>query len=193
MFQSQASLVMGAAIVSGLFIGAVLLARRNLRLGRCDRRAAFRLSLFVLLTGAVPFVFGTHHVATVQEASLLLTAAAEYLSYAGALWLAYTAIEPLVRRRWPDLIISSTRLLAGRVADPLVGRDILVGSVAGIASIGVLGLILRIGLAREWPGARGSDFQGDTLAGQAVAVSALVAPCLLNAISLGAGREYCSC
>jgi serine/threonine-protein kinase len=36
-----------------------------------------------------------------------------------------------VRRFWPQLLIGWTRLLSGRVRDPLVGRDILVGVAAG--------------------------------------------------------------
>jgi len=48
-------------------------------------------------------------------------------------WLSYMALEPYVRRRWPDLLISWSRLLAGRFRDPLVGRDLLVGSLFGAA------------------------------------------------------------
>jgi serine/threonine-protein kinase len=47
--------------------------------------------------------------------------------------LSYIALEPYVRRRWPDLLISWNRLLAGRFGDPLVGRDVLVGALAGAA------------------------------------------------------------
>ena len=38
-----------------------------------------------------------------------------------------------MRRRWPERIISWSRLLNGSVRDPLVGRDILVGTLVGIA------------------------------------------------------------
>ena len=47
------------------------------------------------------------------------------------MWLAYVAIEPIVRRRWPDLLISWTRLVSGRFRDPLVGRDALAGILGG--------------------------------------------------------------
>jgi hypothetical protein len=39
------------------------------------------------------------------------------------------ALEPYLRRRWPERIISWNRLLAGEFRDPLVGRDILIGSL----------------------------------------------------------------
>ena len=35
--------------------------------------------------------------------------------------------------RWPQTLIAWTRLLAGRLRDPLVGRDILVGGLFGIS------------------------------------------------------------
>ena len=41
------------------------------------------------------------------------------------------AFEPYVRRFWPQLLVGWTRLLSGRVRDPLVGRDVLVGVAAG--------------------------------------------------------------
>jgi hypothetical protein len=44
------------------------------------------------------------------------------------------ALEPFARRRWPDLLISWTRLLSGRLRDPLVGRDILIGILAGVSA-----------------------------------------------------------
>jgi serine/threonine-protein kinase len=51
-------------------------------------------------------------------------------------WLFYIALEPYVRRFWPQLLIGWTRALSGRVRDPLVGRDVLVGVAAG--TIGAL-------------------------------------------------------
>src|SRR5712691_2614762 len=53
------------------------------------------------------------------------------LFLAAFVWLTYMALEPFARRRWPDLLISWTRLLSGRLRDPLVGRDILIGILAG--------------------------------------------------------------
>ncbi len=49
------------------------------------------------------------------------------------LTVGYLALEPFVRRRWPWQLIGWRRLLAGRWNDPRVGRDVLIGTVAGIA------------------------------------------------------------
>jgi serine/threonine-protein kinase len=48
------------------------------------------------------------------------------------LWLFYIALEPFVRRLWPETLVSWNRLLAGRWRDPLVGRDVLVGAAFGV-------------------------------------------------------------
>src|SRR5262249_882888 len=45
----------------------------------------------------------------------------------------YMALEPAVRRRWPRILVSWSRLLDGDFRDPLVGRDILIGCFFGIA------------------------------------------------------------
>jgi len=46
--------------------------------------------------------------------------------------LLYLSVEPAVRRFWPQAIISWTRLLSGKVNDPLVGQDALYGVVLGL-------------------------------------------------------------
>jgi serine/threonine-protein kinase len=50
-----------------------------------------------------------------------------------AIGLAYLALEPVLRRRWPGRLTAWNRLLAGRWRDPLVGRDLLVGALIGVA------------------------------------------------------------
>jgi hypothetical protein len=54
------------------------------------------------------------------------------LTVAAETWIGYIAIEPLVRRRWPRMLIGTSRLLAGRFRDPMIGRDFLVGGTVGV-------------------------------------------------------------
>ena len=147
-----------ATIVVGLLVAAALLARRNIRLARSDLQSAFRVALFTFLLAIPLFLFGTHHVAAIQELGQLIKAASVQLAFAAGLWLAYVALEPFVRRQWPDLIVSSTRLLAGRVRDPLVGRDLLIGAVFG--TVGGLGASLYqvVATASGWPLIHSSTF-----------------------------------
>jgi hypothetical protein len=54
--------------------------------------------------------------------------------------------ETLVRRIWPQSLVSWSRMLGGRLRDPLLGRDVLVGIFAGCAafSLAALGLLLYL-------------------------------------------------
>jgi serine/threonine-protein kinase len=116
-----------------LLSGAFVLARHNLRSGRGDRRGATRVSLFVLGAFIASWVIGARHsLQMLEEINSFLTFLALALLNAGILWTAYVALEPYVRRYCPDILMSWTRLLSGRVHDPRVGRDILVGIAAGV-------------------------------------------------------------
>jgi serine/threonine-protein kinase len=131
-------------------VGSALLARRNLRLGRGDRRGATRIAFFSCGTFVVLRMLADHHTGVLSyEFGLFTTELAFGLFGAVFLWLIYVALEPFVRRQWPDRIVSWSRLLAGGFRDPLVGRDILVGSVMGAASILCL-LLTFVGL--RWIG-----------------------------------------
>jgi serine/threonine-protein kinase len=144
-FQAAFSTTAYAIAALGLVLGVsgLFFARRNLRLGRGDRRGAMRLMLLTLGLLATAWTFVEHHVASLGEAQLVAGAAGFYLPLAGLLWLFYIAVEPFVRRRWPQILVSWTRLLSGDWRDPVVGRDVLVGASLGIAS-GCLRLLALI-------------------------------------------------
>jgi serine/threonine-protein kinase len=116
-------------------VGSALLALRNLRLGRGDRRGAFRLALFYVVVQMLSYLFDAHHTWTASEILLFLKQLRMALFMASFLWLMYIALEPYVRRRWPEGIIGWTRLLSGDFRNPLVGRDVLIGMVFGAALI----------------------------------------------------------
>jgi serine/threonine-protein kinase len=112
-----------------ILVGSVL-AWRNLRLGRGDRRGAFRLAL---LFGAARMLWllAADHMLSGNEI-LVITSHFAYAAYRFCLvWIFYIALEPYARRLWPHMLTSWVRLLDGRLRDPLVGRDILVGAVMG--------------------------------------------------------------
>jgi serine/threonine-protein kinase len=117
-------------------VASIALARRNLRQGRGDRKGAFRLAAFVFSDMMLIWVITASHVPVlVAEMSLLVEAIAGALFWSGMFWLFYVALEPHVRRKWPERLISWSRVLAGDFRDPLVGRDILIGAMAGTAII----------------------------------------------------------
>ncbi|HEU0106769.1 MAG TPA: serine/threonine-protein kinase, partial [Vicinamibacteria bacterium] len=117
-------------------LGGVLLARHNLRLGRVDRKGAFRVALFVFVSYTLARLFRADHVAAFGDELWILIKILAYPAFwAAQVWLLYTALEPYVRRRWPHMLISWKRLLGGAFDDPMVGRDVLLGAVVGMVLI----------------------------------------------------------
>jgi len=116
-----------------MIVGGAYFSRKNLRQGRGDRRGAFRLAAAIFLAIAASWIFGADHVANFSEAGNFLMFAGWALFLSGVVWIIYIALEPYVRRLWPTTIISWSRLLTGGWRDPLVGRDILFGCLAGAA------------------------------------------------------------
>jgi tRNA A-37 threonylcarbamoyl transferase component Bud32 len=113
---------------------AAILARKNLYRGEGDRQSAWRLSLFVVGGGVLSGLLRAHHVPIAFEEVMSVLSIVGWAMVWGAFnWLVYMGLEPQVRRLWPRTLISWTRLLSGRVRDPLVGRDILIGVLAGVA------------------------------------------------------------
>jgi serine/threonine-protein kinase len=121
-----------ASVFTVLLVGGGLLARRNLRLGRGDRRGALRVAAFVFFCWMVDWALEARHVANISEYPLFIYAVGVSLFLGGLSWLIYIALEPLIRRRWPDSLIAWTRLLSGRFSDPLVGRVLLAGALLGV-------------------------------------------------------------
>jgi hypothetical protein len=141
---------------------ALLLAVRNVRLGRADTRWASRLGGFVFVASLL--------VAALSAASLTAgpdfwqRALGEALRKAGMVGLCYLSLEPALRRHRPERIVSWSRLLSGRLRDPLVGRDVLAGSLLGSAMgfliFAVIALTRRAGELNNWHGLRLDRLQG---------------------------------
>jgi hypothetical protein len=127
---------------------AVLLAIRNLRRGRGDVRAAVRLGAAILAVTVAAWLFGGHHTLS-QEASQLVLVLGSGGWLALLYGLGYLTVEPAVRRRWPWQITAWNRLLDGRLRDPMVGRDLLIGLASGTLIL----LVYRAGwLSAAWAG-----------------------------------------
>ena len=125
-----------AVAILVVLAGATLVGRHNLRKGRVDRRGAFKISSVIFATSLFAWVTESTHVSSVnQEMGRFFTAIGMALFAGGMLWLLYVALEPYVRKFWPSTLVSWSRLLAGEYRDPLVGRDILIGTLLGVAAV----------------------------------------------------------
>ncbi len=117
-------------LLSGLVWGCAL-ARWNARLGRGDRRGANRIAAFIFVVLITGWLFGASHLSGFQELGAAMMAVSRALFFAALGWMLYLALEPYARRLWPQTLISWSRLLAGDLRDPLVGKDVLFGCAAG--------------------------------------------------------------
>jgi serine/threonine-protein kinase len=128
-FIQLVSLVGGGSV---MIVIALFFARKNIRLGRGDRKGAFRLAAYFLVADALGRLLLAHHVPVLSaELNVATVPVGIALLGAAVLWIYYMAIEPYVRRQWPEFLISWTRLLGGNLRDPMVGRDLLAGCLIG--------------------------------------------------------------
>ena len=117
-----------------LLAGAVVLARHNIRVRRADIGGATKLAIATFAIEMTAWLSGYQHVPDFRAEMLSLAALAADASFVGVmLWLLYTALEPYCRRFWPNMLLGWSRLLSGHIRDSRVGRDLLVGTSAGVA------------------------------------------------------------
>ena len=129
--KSHVAQVIGVLILIAMLIAGALLARRNYRHGRGDREGALRLAVLMFVLEMGLWLCRSHFAAGIQIFGYMILAIAGALLWSGAMWMLYLAIEPWIRRNWPQAIISWTRLISGQLRDPVVGRDILFGVAFG--------------------------------------------------------------
>jgi hypothetical protein len=144
-------------------LAAVFLARWNFVRGRGDRRGAMLLAILIFSLHMVLWTFQAHFSSAGNFAYLLALAISGALFWGGVVWVLYLALEPYVRRYWPQALISWTRVFARRWRDPLVGRDVLYGAVIGILFCDIFvfayHLAARLGAP---PSQLGLDYLGST-------------------------------
>jgi serine/threonine-protein kinase len=128
----------------------IFLACRNLRAGRVDHSKALRCAL--LLGG----LYAAMEITAMSLGGLNLDSKVtslgdgrglgHFLMHAIEAWLYYMAIEPYVRRVWPRMLIGLIRVLSGRLRNPAVGGEVLIGLVVGCLLIALLMIVVAV----EW-------------------------------------------
>ena len=155
----KARSILSLGLVLSLLFGAAHLARRNYRQGRGDREGAFRLASVMFVVEMLLWLCRGHFVPSLDVFLLFVIAISTGLFVSGTTWMLYLALEPWVRRRWPQTIISWSRLLSGQLRDPLLGRDILFGVMLGVVWILIFQIrsipMMRMGAA---PGLAQTDY-----------------------------------
>ena len=142
--------------LGGLLVVAGILARRHIRTNRADRRGASRVTAYLALTGLIAWLLRASHSASVEAEVGQFFRSAGTLAMLGVIfWTVYVALEPYVRRLWPDALLGWSRLLSGRIRDPRVGRDLLIGIAVGVTlvliDVGKATIIPALGLSAPYP------------------------------------------
>jgi len=130
--------ILGLCIALVIISASLFLAYRNHSRGKSDQQGALRLASLVFALQLSVCLFRSHFVRTFDTIGILVFATSTALFGSAFIWVLYLALEPYVRRNWPQMIISWSRLVSGRLRDPLVGRDLLFGVLLGIAWVFVL-------------------------------------------------------
>ncbi len=125
-----------------------VVALRNYWSGRIDRQTVTRVAAIIFVLGMFEYILSANHQwgQFRTHASLSRPRIERIPRRVLCLW--YSGLEPLVRRIWPQTLITWTRAVAGQLRDPLVGRDLLVGTVFGLIHL----LIVQLGVQQSRTG-----------------------------------------
>jgi Protein kinase domain len=129
----KASQIIGLSLAFVIFAAGLMLAYRNYSRGKGDRQGALRLASIMFALEISVCVLRSHFIPTMDTLGLVIFGLSTALFVSAVVWVFYIALEPYVRRIWPQTIISWSRLIGGRWRDPLVGRDLLFGVILGVA------------------------------------------------------------
>lgn len=131
--QERTQMIFISCIAVVAILGGALLARRNLLHGSGDHAGALRLAAAIFAIHFTLWICRSHLAWSIGTFGTCLVAICTSLAWSAVIWTMYVALEPFIRRHWPRTIISWTNILTGRVRDPIVGRDFLLGIAFGIA------------------------------------------------------------
>ena len=122
-------------VVVCLELICVFFARKNIQLGRGDTKGALSGALATFAACFVWILLAAHRYPGgdwyFEWWQIMLGRSA---GLALQWWVLYVALEPYIRRTYPEALISWSRLVAGNPRNALVGRDILWG--VGLGAIG---------------------------------------------------------
>ncbi len=123
---SKVADLINVLIALAIMLVAALLAWRAYAQGKGDCQGATRIAAVVFVVHIALWLCRGHFGANISAFGQFVVALCTSLFWAGMIWLLYMALEPYVRRHWPQAIISWSRLMTGRLRDPAASKsDIL--------------------------------------------------------------------
>jgi serine/threonine-protein kinase len=108
-----------------------------------------RLGLYVAAFDTAARLLRAHHYGLGTELDQFAYTVGSALYTLAITVIFYLALEPWVRRYWPQVLVTSTRVLRDDWKNPRVGRDVLIGTALGVLFITYIAVmqlaILQIG------------------------------------------------
>lgn len=124
--------IIGIVVFAAVLFGSILIVKRNVRQKRGDEAGSWRLANFLFFVFLAMWALQAHHLASMGEFGTVVLALAWAFLISTFARILYFGLEPFVRRRDPHTLIGWTRLISGKIRDPLVGRDVLIGIAYGV-------------------------------------------------------------
>lgn len=123
------------------FLCGVGLAWLNMARGFGDWRGARRLVAVVAALMVIEWLIGGQHTFfAAEEVSATFSVLCFVVLAATAVGVLYLSVEPYARRYWPRMLTGWSRLFQGRWRDNAVGKEVLIGAVAGLLWVTLLQL-----------------------------------------------------
>ena len=129
--QKLASII-GIVLFGAVLFGSILIVKRNVKQKRGDEAGSWRLANFLFFVFLAMWALQAHHLASLGEFGTIVLALAWAFLVSTFARMLYFGLEPFVRRRDPHTLIGWVRLIGGKIRDPLVGRDVLIGMTYGV-------------------------------------------------------------
>jgi hypothetical protein len=120
------------ALAISILTASALLARKNLRQRRGDLAGAARVAVAMSSVLMLLWLCQVHLVTSLGLFAMFFLAVCTAVFYGVLLWTLYLALEPFVRRHWPQVLVSWSSVLTGHARDSVVGRDLLFGVALGV-------------------------------------------------------------
>lgn len=124
--------IIGIVLFGAVLLGSILIVKRNVRQKKGDEAGSWRLANFLFFVFLAMWALQAHHLASMGEFGPIVLALAWAFLVSTFARMLYFGLEPFVRRRDPHTLIGWVRLLGGKMRDPLVGRDVLIGMTYGV-------------------------------------------------------------
>ncbi|MBM3760949.1 MAG: serine/threonine protein kinase [Acidobacteria bacterium] len=170
--------ILGIVAIGAGVVFVPLLALRNWKKGRADRKGALVVAMARFVVGVGYWVSMVHATPTSGLLEQFLNMVGLEMLQAGMLWVLYLALEPALRAKWPHSIVTWNRVLAGNWRDSQVAAHVLIGCAAGCALWTLFTVRVWLTFDTYGPSVGGSLISMDSVRGLSASLFTRLKECL---------------